>query len=416
MDLYSYYTEKESTLNPISEYTLERRKNIWCTGIVFFSRPGATSILTEGRARCLNKQKGYVHQYYQFCEDLKQDITGKNIKQFLNMIYQKEKLDLRTPYTLNSSEMSLPPKIQELLQLERNTINKICIPLIIHQIWCGGEMPNHKVLWTNSIKQFAHQNGFQYRLWGNEDLNEANFPKMYRFIDKAREMNGQPVIGQPYKKYAKWAQIADLMRLEIIYTHGGFYFDTNLEILKTNANEFASIMRNVDNTFVTCNEDPCMSTTKNCNYLSTSFFGGVRESKFCKLLLDDFEKLGLNKVLEHPNVSLTTGPQKWAIILGQQCNKYLLKTFTFIETNKLYPYLDWDTSFRKKGLDKCVYYDDTITTTKDFYPLSTLPKSINPNTLINVEFRGIELKLIYPCPFYKNSYAVNHLCAGKSWW
>ncbi len=32
--------------------------------------------------------------------------------------------------------------------------------------------------------------------------------------------------------YSKWAQITDLMRLEIVYNHGGYYFDTTFEILK----------------------------------------------------------------------------------------------------------------------------------------------------------------------------------------
>ena len=27
--------------------------------------------------------------------------------------------------------------------------------------------------------------------------------------------------------YSKWAQITDLMRLEIVYTYGGYYFDVN---------------------------------------------------------------------------------------------------------------------------------------------------------------------------------------------
>ena len=32
--------------------------------------------------------------------------------------------------------------------------------------------------------------------------------------------------------YSKWAQITDLMRLEIVYNYGGYYFDTTFEILK----------------------------------------------------------------------------------------------------------------------------------------------------------------------------------------
>ena len=35
-----------------------------------------------------------------------------------------------------------------------------------------------------------------------------------------------------FLKYSKWAQITDLMRLEIIYNHGGYYFDTTFECVK----------------------------------------------------------------------------------------------------------------------------------------------------------------------------------------
>ena len=32
--------------------------------------------------------------------------------------------------------------------------------------------------------------------------------------------------------YSKWAQITDLMTLEIVFRNGGYYFDTTFEILK----------------------------------------------------------------------------------------------------------------------------------------------------------------------------------------
>ena len=50
-------------------------------------------------------------------------------------------------------------------------------------------------------------------------------------ITKKRK-NVQSISNEIYRipKLSKYAQIADLMRLEIINTHGGIYFDTNFEI------------------------------------------------------------------------------------------------------------------------------------------------------------------------------------------
>ena len=77
-------------------------------------------------------------------------------------------------------------------------------------------------------------------------------------------MNEEPL------KYSKWAQITDLMRLEIIYSHGGFYFDVNFEILKPLYN-----LLNNNYHFVGCNEVPRF---KNIGFLSNSFFGATKHN------------------------------------------------------------------------------------------------------------------------------------------
>ena len=53
---------------------------------------------------------------------------------------------------------------------------------------------------------------------------------------------------EPYT-YSKYAQVADLMRYEIVNTHGGYYFDANMFLLKDISKLFDRKEK-----FVGCNE------------------------------------------------------------------------------------------------------------------------------------------------------------------
>ena len=80
---------------------------------------------------------------------------------------------------------------------------------------------------------------FEISLRTDKDLTKSNFPKTYSYITKIKKIHGQNMYdedgyqmfnekGEPLK-YSKWAQITDLMRLEIVYTYGGYYFDVNFD-------------------------------------------------------------------------------------------------------------------------------------------------------------------------------------------
>ena len=136
------------------------------------------------------------------------------------------------------------------------------IPRTVHLIWIGGDPPDYLKLFMKSFEK--NMSEFEIKIWGNKDLNKKNFPLTYEYIKKSKKYHGKPmrededlgghilynIRGEPYL-HSKWAQITDLMRLEIIYTHGGYYFDTTFEILKPMYNLF-----NKKYKFVGCNEVP----------------------------------------------------------------------------------------------------------------------------------------------------------------
>jgi mannosyltransferase OCH1-like enzyme len=83
------------------------------------------------------------------------------------------------------------------------------IPKNIHVIWVGPrERPDH---WINSWRD-KHP-GWEFHLWGNDD---------YRSIDwrSRRQMDR-------FEAEGHWAGVADLMRYEILFRHGGVYVDAD---------------------------------------------------------------------------------------------------------------------------------------------------------------------------------------------
>ena len=117
------------------------------------------------------------------------------------------------------------------------------IPKKVHLIWIGGEQPDYMKYFLKSFKENMPE--FEIRVWGNKELNKNHFPLTYEYIKKVKKYQGKPMreekeLGghimrdknmKPYL-HSKWAQITDLMRLEIVYREGGFYFDTTFEVLK----------------------------------------------------------------------------------------------------------------------------------------------------------------------------------------
>lgn len=88
------------------------------------------------------------------------------------------------------------------------------IPKIIHYCWFGGnELPSLEKKCIDSWKEKCPD--YQIIEW-----NENNYD-----LDKG------PYIKEAYDA-KKWAFVSDYARLDIIYTYGGIYLDTDVELLK----------------------------------------------------------------------------------------------------------------------------------------------------------------------------------------
>jgi mannosyltransferase OCH1-like enzyme len=104
------------------------------------------------------------------------------------------------------------------------------IPKLIHQIWIGpNQIPCKSKPFIEGIRSLHPE--FTYRLWTDADITPENFVN-YRYIMQAKS----------------YAQKADIMRYEILYRHGGVYFDIDFEVFK-------NITPLLINDLVVCNED-----------------------------------------------------------------------------------------------------------------------------------------------------------------
>lgn len=269
------------------------------------------------------------------------------------------------------------------------------IPKKVHIIWIGKKEPPdyYKKYFKKSFEE--NMSEFEIRLWRNKDLTKKNFPLTWKYIQMAKKMHGKQMYEEGKKMYDKdckvllkenrYAQITDLMRLEIIYREGGFYFDINFEILKSMYN-----VLNKNKKFIGCNEIPRF---KNVGSLSNSFFGAVKGSVILKRLLS---KKYLESIdFSNSEVSNETGPGYLRSGIHLNDSYYILPTkymYPFIESFD--PYTK-DPPYRKSERNKCHSFKKIKTKKK---------KLLNKKGYIE-----------YPCKKYPQSYALKHWELGKSW-
>lgn len=88
------------------------------------------------------------------------------------------------------------------------------IPKIIHYCWFGrGPMPELALKCIESWHKFMPD--YEYKLW-----DEDNF-----------DIHSNPYVEESYKA-RKFAFVTDYVRLYALYTEGGIYMDTDVEVLK----------------------------------------------------------------------------------------------------------------------------------------------------------------------------------------
>ena len=90
------------------------------------------------------------------------------------------------------------------------------IPKIIHALWLGKkEMPADQKLFVEGWKKKMPD--WEVKVWRDEDLE--NLGKGIPFVEELKEKQ-------------KWGFISDWYRLYLVYTYGGVYIDTDVEVTK----------------------------------------------------------------------------------------------------------------------------------------------------------------------------------------
>lgn len=88
------------------------------------------------------------------------------------------------------------------------------IPKVIHYCWFGGNpLPESAVRCIESWKKYCP--GYEIREW-----NESNY-----------DVNACVYIQEAYRA-KKWAFVSDYARFDILYSYGGLYFDTDVELIR----------------------------------------------------------------------------------------------------------------------------------------------------------------------------------------
>lgn len=90
------------------------------------------------------------------------------------------------------------------------------IPKIIHYCWFGGnEKPEKAQKCLASWRRFCPE--YEFREWNEENVSLEDCPKYVQDAYAAK----------------KYAFVTDYVRLKVLHEHGGFYMDTDVELLKS---------------------------------------------------------------------------------------------------------------------------------------------------------------------------------------
>lgn len=147
------------------------------------------------------------------------------------------------------------------------------IPKKIYYVWLGGK----------SLPKSVKENIRSWRKY-NSDY------QIIRIDEKNYDMNKYKFVSKAYDE-GQWAFASDLVRLDIIYTFGGFYFDTDVRLLKS-LDQF----RNKNSVWG-------LETTNNIN--SGLILAADRENKDIENIIKIYNSLDFN--IKKINEMITTG-------------------------------------------------------------------------------------------------------------
>ncbi len=148
------------------------------------------------------------------------------------------------------------------------------IPKKIHYIWLGkNKKPNLVNICINSWKEKLAD--YELIEWNEDNINLAQIAENNKFFKECQ-------------KRKLWAYMADYLRLYILYTEGGIYLDTDVQVLKP----FDDLL-----------EDRCFIGYEAKEYIGTGVIGAEKGSKAIKSFLDFYDiEIWYSKLFTIPQI------------------------------------------------------------------------------------------------------------------
>lgn len=98
-------------------------------------------------------------------------------------------------------------------------------------IWIDGNLPPVKQTILDMNKKLYPD--YEWRIWTIKDVTPENFPYTHDLLLNIYKMEN-------ISKFSKRATMADAMRQELIYHHGGFYMDSSMFLFSNVFNQWLS--------------------------------------------------------------------------------------------------------------------------------------------------------------------------------
>ena len=188
------------------------------------------------------------------------------------------------------------------------------IPRIIHYCWFGGNpMPVDVKTYINSWEKYCPDYEIQEWNESNFDVSENNYCR------------------EAYES-KKWAFVSDYVRLKVLYEYGGFYMDTDVEVVKS-----LNPLRIYD----------AVSGYESKTHIQTGTLGACRNNEWIGMLLKDYD--GRHFIRKDGSLDLKTNVQSITkLTLKRYRTKLLGQKVTFGKNMVILPFdylcaKHWDT-------------------------------------------------------------------------
>ena len=142
-------------------------------------------------------------------------ITNSNYNAVLSLLDQNKQLDGKNTIIFPIEQELQIRTRKNIPQMIIQNVSEEKIPKVIHYCWfSGNELPDYLKRCMESWEEKCPD--YEIRRW-----DESNY-----------DIHKNPYMEQAYQA-KKWGFVPDYARLDILYNHGGFYLDTDVELLKS---------------------------------------------------------------------------------------------------------------------------------------------------------------------------------------